>query len=418
MSKNFMSPNSFPTSTEAMRPDKEPEPYLTFFMKLIPLLEVLLFGMGLYYLGIAEGGVLGWAKLLTLCVAAYAVAYAILRMAVEKGVPLVAAKSKVAAPLSAFLIVLVGAGFFSITGPGFTIGPVEESRLNAFVEQIGSYADARVSVADQAAELVPIMQTMAEDLSARTDQESASGFGPLAQTWDSLRARVDGLATQMTVSLGVRDELLARIQAQRIAMETTLADESINIWDRRAELRTQQARLMSMLTELDQAVPVSVVRSYVRELEGGVLVPNREDANAQINRTLAGYSETLMAALSEQRGVSATPPAFPSKTGALDTFAYIGKFAPVFLFAFIVDMVFPLALWSFVLMTMIAHSPQVWSKPRKPTDLDRLTGMRAMSARQMRELIDEDDDDLAVPDDVGAGAPLRPPFRPNRKTRN
>lgn len=405
-------------NSSEMRPDKEPEPYLTFFMKLIPLLEVLLFGMGLYYLGIAEGGFLGWAKLLILCAAAYAVAYAILRMAVEKGVPLVAAKSKVAAPLSAFLIVLVGAGFFSITGPGFTIGPVEESRLHAFIEEVGTYSDARVSVADQAAELVPIMQTMAEDLSARTDQESASGFGPLAQTWDALRGRVDGLATQMTVSLGVRDELLARIQAQRIAMETTLADENVNIWDRRAELRRQQARLMSMLTELDQAVPVSVVRSYVGELEGGVLVPNREDANAQINRTLAGYSETLMAALSEQRGISSTPPVFPSKTGALDTFAYIGKFAPVFLFAFIVDMVFPLALWSFVLMTMIAHSPQVWSKPRKPTDLDRLTSMRAMSARQMRELIDEDDDDLAGPDDVRPDAPLRPPFRQDRKTRN
>lgn len=72
-----------------------------------------------------------------------------------------------------------------------------------------------------------------------------------------------GLATQMTASLGVRDELLNRIQAQRIAMETTLTDEDMNIWDRRATLRRQQARLMSLLTELDKAVPVSVVRSYV-----------------------------------------------------------------------------------------------------------------------------------------------------------
>lgn len=404
---------------DTLRPNKEREPYLTVAMKAIPAFDVTLFGMGIYYLGMAEGGLLGWAKLIVFCAAAYAVSYVILRLTIEKGVPLVAARSKVAAPLSAFLIALVGLGFFSITAPGFTIGAVEESRLNTFIEQLGSYADVRVSVADQAAELVPITQTMAQDISARTDQESASGFGPLAQTWVSLRGRVDGLATQMTASLGVRDELLGRIQAQRIAMETTLADENINIWDRRAELRTQQARLMSMLTELDQAVPVSVVRSYVRELEGGVLVPNRVDANAQINRTLAGYSETLIAALSDQRGVSSTPPAFPSKTGALDTFAYIGKFAPVFLFAFIVDMVFPLALWSFVLMTMIAHSPQVWSKPRKLTDLDRLTGMRAMSARQMRELIeDQDDDDLAIPDDVRPDAPLRPPFRPNRKTRN
>lgn len=401
-----------------LRPDKEREPYLTFFMKLIPGLETLMFGLGLFYLGIADGGVLGWVKLLSLCAAAYAVAYAILRMAIEKGVPLVAAKSRTAAPLSAFLIALVGAGFFSITGPGFTIGSVELDRLTEHVEVLGHHADARTSVAEQAAELVPIMQTLAEDLSARTDQESTTGFGPIAQAWDSLRTRADGLATQMTVSLGVREELLARIQAQRAEMAAMLADESVSIWDRRATLRSQQARLMSALSELDQAVPVSVVRSYASELEGGVLVPDREDANARINRTLAGYSESLMTALAEHRGLTSTSPAFPSKTGALDTFAYVGKFAPVFLFAFIVDMVFPLALFSYVLMTVIAHSPQVWTKPRTPTDLDRLTGMRPMSARQMRELTDDDDDDLSGPNPVREVGPSRAPMRPNGKARN
>lgn len=401
-----------------LRPDKEQEPYLTFFMKVIPLLEIMLAGIGLYYLGFAEGGMFGWAKLIILLAAAYAVAYAILRMGIERGVPLVAAKSRLAGPLSGLSIAFVGVCFFLVTAPGLTISPVEEARLTAHLEQVGHYADARVSVADQAAELVPIMQGLAEDLSARTEQESGSGFGPIAEAWDSLRGRADGLATQMTVSLGIREELLNGIQNQRLAMETMLADESTSIWDRRAALRTQQARLMSLLAELDKAVPVSVVRSYVSELEGGVLVPNRQDANAKINRTLSGYSETLMTALAEQRGVSATPPAFPSKTGALDTFAYIGKFAPVFLFAFLVDMVFPLALWSYVLMTMIAHSPQVWKKPRKLNDLDRLTGMRAISARQMRDLIDDDDDDdLNGPDGVRHEAPPRSVHRATIKSR-
>jgi hypothetical protein len=68
-------------------------------------------------------------------------------------------------------------------------------------------------------------------------------------------------------------------------------------------------------------------------------------------------------------------------------------------------MVFPLALWAYVLMTMIAHSPQVWEKPRKITDLDRLTGMRPMSARRMRELTQDDDED-------GLDEPA-PAYRPN-----
>lgn len=409
----------FNPDVSTLRPDKEREPYITLFMKLIPLLEIILAGFGLYFLNFAEGGLLGWAKLIVLLAAAYAVAYAILRMAIERGVPLVAAKSRLAGPLSGLSIAFVGLCFFLVTAPGLTIFQVEESRLSSHLEQVGYYTDARVTVADQAVELVPIMQSMAEDLAARTEQESATGVGPIALAWDSLTSRAEGLSSQMTVSLGVRGELLSRIQAQRMAMETTLADESTSIWDRRAALRTQQARLMSLLAELDKAVPVSVVRSYASELEAGVLVPNREDASAKINRTLAGYADTLMSALAEQRGLSATPPAFPSRTGALDTFAYAGKFAPVFLFAFLVDMVFPLALWAYVLMTMIAHSPQVWEKPRKITDLDRLTGMRPMSARQMRELTqDDDDDDLVDPNGTRADAPLRPAYRPNGKVRN
>lgn len=406
--------NDFPE----LRPDKEREPYITLLMKLIPLLEILLAGFGLYFMNFAEGGLLGWAKLIVLLAAAYAVAYAILRMAIERGVPLVAAKSRLAGPMSGLSIAFVGVCFFLVTAPGLTIFQVEESRLTAHLEQLGNYVDARVSVADQAVELVPVMQSLTGDLLARKDQEGATGYGPITQAWESLHGRADGLTTQITASLGVRDDLSNRIQAQRATMETTLADESTSIWDRRAALRTQQARLMSMLAELDKAVPVSVVRSYASELEAGVLVPNRDDASAKINRTLAGYADTLMSALSEQRGLSATPPAFPSRTGALDTFAYAGKFAPVFLFAFLVDMVFPLALWAYVLMTMIAHSPQVWEKPRKITDLDRLTGMRPMSARQMRELTDDDDDDLSGPHTVREVGPPRAPMRSNGKARN
>lgn len=406
---------SFSNREQIIRPDKDREPYITALMKLIPLLEIILAGFGLHFLGFSDGGLLGWVKLVVLLTAAYAVAYAILRMAIERGVPLVATKSRLAAPLSGLSIIFVGLCFFLVTAPGLTISEVEEARLTSHVEDVGIYTDKRVNVASDAVELVPVMQSLTEDLSARTEQEGATGRGPITQAWESLQGRANGLTTQITASLGVRDELLSRIQAQRVAMETTLADESASIWDRRSDLRTQQARLMSLLAELDKAVPVSVVRSYASELESGVLVPNRQDASAKINRTLAGYADTLMAALAEQRGLSETPPSFPSRTGALDTFAYAGKFAPIFLFAFLVDMVFPLALWAYVLMTMIAHSPQVWEKPRAPSDLDRLTSMRPMTARQMRELT-TDSDDEDKPEEHFA-SPSKP-MRPNGKARN
>ena len=399
------------------KPEKEREPYLTSSLKIIPLLEIILAGIGLYYLGFADGGILGWMKLTIFCAAAYAVAYAIYRMAIEKGVPLVAAGSKLAGPLSGLSIALVGLAFFAVTAPGLTMSQVEEARLASHLEEVDHYVDGRVSVADQTAEVVPMLQSITQDMQDRTEEESSTGFGPITRALNALQMRADGLAKQMKASLGVRQEVLDRIRALRLNMETTLADEFVSIWVRRAMLRRQQADLLSQLSELDKAVPVSIVRSYASELQGGVLIPNRQDANARINQTLNGYSNTLMAALADQRGVAGNPPTFPSKTGALDTFQYIGKFAPIFLFAFIVDMAFPLALWAYVLMTMIAHTPQVWAKPRKDTDLDRLTTMRSISARRMNELMDYDGDSAGLTD-VQQDRPMRPHTRPAGKTRN
>lgn len=372
------------TTPPDQKPETEREPYLALFLKLIPFLEIILAGTGLYYLGFAEGGAMGWIKLIIFCGAAYAVSYAIYRMAIEKGVPLVAAGSKLAAPLSGLTVALVGASFFMVTGPGLTISQVEEMRQAEHLETLGTYINGRVAVADQTAELVPIMQAMAVDLHARTEQESDTGRGPIARSLESLFGRADGLSTQMTISLGVRQEVLDRISELRNIMETTLADEKVSIWDRRASLRSQHGQMLSLLAELDKAVPVSMVRSYASELHAGVLIPNRGDASAQINRTLSGYSGTLMAALAEQNGVVGDEPAFPSKAGALDTFQFAGKFAPIFLFAFIVDMAFPLTLWAYVLMTVKIHTPSTPPKPRQRSDFDDLTDLRAIDMQRLR----------------------------------
>ena len=386
MSKNEYAADQNAGNFVGVRPDKDREAYLTTLVKLVPGLEIVLAGIGLYLMGFAEGGLVGWAKLIVFCLAAYAVSYAIYRMAIEKGVPLVAAKSRLAGPLSGLSVFLVGAAFFAVTAPGLTISPVEEMRLSAHLELLSSYVDERLRVADQAAELVPSMQALADDLSARTAQEGASGFGPIAEALNSLHGRAAGLASQMSTSIALREGLIGQIQAQRLLMEQTLADENVSIWIRRADLRSQQARLMSLLSELDQAVPVSIVASYASELQGGVLIPNRQDANAAINRTLSGYADTLTSALTGRDGAITEPPAFPSKTGAMDTFQYAGKFAPIFMLAWLVDMAFPLSLWAYVLMTVVAHSPQVWAKPRKNSDFDDLTGLRPISLAKFQEV--------------------------------
>ena len=135
-------------NASAPKHKSEQEPYQARSLKVIPFLEVTLAGAGMYHLGFADGGAIGWVKLIVFCIAAYVVSYVIYRMAIEKGVLLVAAGSKLAAPLSGLTVALVGAAFFMVTAPGLTISPVEEARQAMHLEAFGSYIDGRVAVAD------------------------------------------------------------------------------------------------------------------------------------------------------------------------------------------------------------------------------------------------------------------------------
>lgn len=409
---SFKKPTSDRTSLSA-----QPN-YLPTFMILIPLVEILLFAIAGYHLGFADGGWLGFAKLAIISIGAYLVAYATYRTAIEKGALLYVKGSVFALVLSGGSVGIVGTTFFTATSAGLGMAPVQEAELGEFVQEIGPYFDGRIAVADQAAEMAPIMQALAKDLSARTDQEGGTGTGPIYRTLKSLFVRADGLSQQITVSMAVRQEVLDRIAASRAAIEETLTDEDRNIWERQTEMRRQYNQLLSQLGELDKAIPVSLVRSYAAELEGGVLIPNREDASARINHTLGGFSASLTEALAAQKGVAGDPPKFPAKVGALETFRYAGKNIPIILVAFIVDLLFPLALWGYAVITLAQidrdTNPQRWAKQaRAVSDIDRVTRLRAMPIPSSDEW---DGQDPTADADDHLGQP-RAPHRPDHKSR-
>ena len=319
--------------------------FLALGIKILPVLQVILLLIALDQLGFGGKGFWGWFKLLIFGGAAFLVAHAIYQLAIVKAAGLFVRGRVWAAVLGGVTVLIVGIAFLITTYGGLVNGEVEQRRQAAFLHEVGIYVDGRIAVADQAAELVPIMQALAQDLSARSEQECRSGgCGPIARVLQALFGRADGLSTQMTVSIAVRQEALDQIAALRRDMEEVLADEERDISDRRAELSSQFSELLGLLVELDKAIPVSLVRSYATELQSGILIPNREDASAQINRTLAGFSASLTEALAEQKGVAGEPPAFPEKTGAMDTLAHAADFAPILLLAVVIDLIFPLSL--------------------------------------------------------------------------
>ncbi len=348
----------------------------------LSILETILLVVALDYLGFADGEN-GLIKLTVFGLAAALVSYIVNRLSIERGVLLVKEGSKLAGLVGGFSIVLVGTAFFIATSSGLLTPQVEESRLGDHIQKLGVYADGRISVANKAAELAPVMQSMAEDLHKRSTLEGGTGEGPIFRALRSLFGRAEGLSEQMTVSLGVRQDVLSRITALRGKMESTVAEEQVDIWERRAALRAQHGQMLSLLSELDKAVPVSLVRSYASELQSGVLIPNRDDASAKINRTLAGYANSLMAALAEQNGVAGDPPAFPGKTGAQDVFQYAGKFAHVFLLTATVDLVVPLLIWAYAMMTVISWTPRTPKTPRPKAVYDHVLDLPVAKTNEL-----------------------------------
>lgn len=381
---------------------------------MLSFLETLLLVIALYYLGFADGGVAGWLKLLIFGLAAWLVSFLVNRLAVEHGVALASQGSKIAGPLSGVSVLLVGAAFLMATFTGLTTPKVEEMRLSGYLETFERYVDGRVVVADKTAELVPIMQSLAEDLNARSQQECANGgCGSIARALQALHGRANGLSTQMTASLGSRQDVLDRISALRKSMNTTLLDESFNIWTRRANLRRQHGQMLSLLAELKNAVPVSMVSTYARELQSGVLIPGRENASAQINQTLNGISISLTQVLEEQQEVAGNPPQFPSKTGSLDTFAYWDKFAPVLLLTFIIDMLFPILLWAYTMMVFRQAYPTA-PKPLRPrSTYDIMTDRNAIDPSDL-EQHREGTNNIPEPKPTSQ---QRPPHRANGKAK-
>lgn len=356
----------------------------------LPLLAVLMLAFGLHQMGTVSGGAVGWAKLTIICIAAFLVSYVINRLALEKGIPLYSKGKRAAAVASVSAMVFVGTSFFTTTAPGYVLPSVMEAELSKYQDAMGEYAIGRIAVADRAKELVPLMHSVAEDLQSQLTAETGTGFGPIATMLQSLFDRANGLSGRMTASLGVRQSVLDRIHALREAMNRTLADEKTDIWIRRTQLRSQHGEMLSLLSELEKAIPVSVVKSYASELGSGILIPNREDASARINRTLSGYSDALAASLAEQRGVEGAPPEFPAKPGTLDTFSYIGVFAPIFLLTFAVDLLFPILLFFLTLWTVSTVSPPPVreKKHRALSDLDVLLAMKAADVQQLSQFPD------------------------------
>ena len=308
------------------------------------------------------------------------------RLAIERGAPLAVKGFKSAAVISVVSILLVGVGLWSGTFPGLSIASVEERRLQAWVTEKIRFVEIQGAAASKSAGLVPVISSISADLSVKAECEKKTscvsgrgrgGYGAVARALENLSARAKAIATQAQAGLKQRDVLLAQLAGLTARMQDMLADESKSIWDRRAGLRKIDAQVGQTLQNLGSAVPASMLSAYARELKTGIAVPGNDAAAAAINRLLSGYASSLEA-VSENTGVSgAIDPSFPPRTGAYETFGYIGQYAPLALLTLAIELVFPIVLWGYTVLTLLweryRNNPDDAPRPPSPSVFEELT---------------------------------------------
>ena len=383
-----------PTPDRIKRPERQP--YLNTILVALPIVSTLMLLIAMINLG-AGGGWLEIAKIVLLPIAAFMLSYATYRMAIEKAATLISVGMLWAAPVGLISILIVGIGLFMATYPGLVIGQVEERSLQSYLSASIRTTDERIAVASQAGRAVPVTTAITSDLEDKTECETETscvslrgpgGYGPTARTLETLAGRAASVRDEAALGLERRDAILHVLSNHRTRMESVLADESKSVWKRRVELRQHDAELGQLLTALDEAVPVAMLAAYAGELRSGITIPNRPDVTDRINAMLAGYADGIDDVLAgiSQDDIASIP--FPPRTGAIQTFAYIGEYAPIALLTFAVELVFPITLWAYTVMTLIwlryRSNPEGDAPAPRDNAFEDLTNIRPFDPKAYR----------------------------------
>ena len=326
------------------------------------------------------------------------VSYATYRMAIEKAATLVSVGFNWAAVVGLVSMLIVGTGLLAGTYPGLVLPQVEERSLQGYLYAVTRYAGARSAIAAKSARIVPTVTAIAADLKAKASCEQSSscvslkgqgGYGTVARTLETLAGRATSIGAEAAAGLEKRDEVQTALNTHLARMESTLADEATGIWDRRNALRKQEAELDRLLNRLEEAVPVAMLAAYAGELRGGITIPNQPDITTRINALLSGYAGNLEAVLGGIEVVAVSRPAFPPRTGAIQTFGHIGDYAPIALLTLAVELVFPLTLWAYTAMALLwlryQKNPDGDGPAPRDTTFDDLTNIRPVDVPQYRK---------------------------------
>ncbi len=355
------------------------------------LLVVLSVGTGLMaflaMLGlIPETGIAAYAKAAVVAIVASVVSYAINRFAIDKGAPLAATGYVLAAVISIVSILFVGAGLFASTYAGMTITSVNELQLQHHGQALARHVGKENSKFTQATRTLPVIQSIDADLNQKVACELTEscisgrgngGRGPVTRMMEALAGRAETITAQIVAGEAKRQKLISNLNDQLANYQTTLGSTQLSLEDRRQKLIGIDGGINQTLSEIGEAVPTSLLSAYARELQSGVTIDGRLEAESRLNSILGDHGRALASVIASIEVGKSERPFFPGQAGVSSTFEQIAHFLPIAAITAVVELVLPLALWVYTFVQIIWDKEQ--RSPRLPpsqrSNADRASGM-------------------------------------------
>ncbi len=332
---------------------------------------------------------LSYAKALFLAASATVVAYGVNRLAIERGAPLATIGFPGAAVISVLAILAVGAGLYGATYSGLTIGDVAQLRAQEHGVALSEFAGKRATVAAEAVRARPAMRVIADDLEAKARCEVATscvsgraggGRGPVARALEEESARAAAIASELDAGDTARIQAVAELNRLLEEYQRILSETGRAVWERRSELQIIDSGIRQAAATLDEAIPLPLLSAYAAELQGGGRISDDPEATRRLNAILMTHGQSLASVLASIDQGDALQPTFPPRTGVSDTFAYIGHFLPVAAIVAVVELIFPLLLWTYTYWAISWEKFKADPPAREMADT-RHSALESVSAR-------------------------------------
>lgn len=362
--------SSLPNSQLVYRRPRKGLSLQDWALRLLLTGNLFLIPMSLFALSEVSGP-LETLKLLIVGIVASSAAYAVSKFAITRLAPLAAIGFRLAGVLALVSILATGSGMFLGSLTAMIHGPAEVKTYQAHGDALTVFIEKANEASLITERITPSVQSVAGDIERTATCEAATsclsergtgGVGPMSLGLETRSARAFALLDALDAGALERVQLLDELNRLNRQYHEQLAAEDVPLTERRVRLQAIHAEVIQATSSLSEAMPVTLLESFVRDLRQGAALPGDPQGTRLLSTYLRDHGNTLADALASLPENVTAPPSFPNRPGMLDLLGFLADFAAIAAIIFVAELCLPITLyvmtWLRLVWELEKRSPQ------------------------------------------------------------